>query len=671
MTGAPLAGIRVLELGTMYAAPTAGRMLRDFGADLIKVEEPQAGDYARQWTPQKDGLSLGFSRLNAGKRSVGIDLRSARGRELVVALAARVDVVIESFRPGRLEAWGLGYDVLSAANPGLVLARVSGFGQSGPYRERPGFGTVAETASGFAYINGWPQTPPTSPPFGFADSIAGISAAMGTAMALYEREKTGRGRVVDVALYEPLMFIVGDMILKYTTLGEVQGRIGNGTGSASPRGVYQAADGEWLSIAASNQAIARRLFAAMGEPELIDDERFATNAARLAHNDAIQEKVAGWVAGLPRSAALKLLDEHEVVASAVNSSRDIVQDPHFLLRTLLPITGSEILGPALVPGPVLHLDGYSGPAYHGVPGIGEHTAAVLGELLEIGPAELGDLAGQGVISGPEGPDTPARLGLAAVDPEHRPGGVAGGGAGQVQRRADDLLGLAAAAKREALGPGRERVHVPGRADIGEEGPRHDRVAPHGGAERVRQPDRDRGQPCLGRRVGHDVGPGPVRPGAGDVDDRSALAGRHPGAGQRGQPERPFHVDRDHLVEQFLGDRVDPLVPWRHARVVDQDVEPPEPAVDRVDQPVEFVPVPDVRRVRHGRTPGTGRDLGGRLLAGLRVAAGDDQIGAGRGKAVRHGPAEPPAAAGDQGDLAGQIERGYRVERQNGCPCLHG
>jgi len=407
MTGAPLAGVRVLELGTMYAAPTAGRMLRDFGAGLIKVEEPQAGDYARQWTPQKDGLSLGFSRLNAGKRSVGIDLRSPRGRDLVVALAGRVDVVIESFRPGRLEAWGLGYEVLSAANPGLVLARISGFGQNGPYRERPGFGTVAETASGFAYINGWPETPPTSPPFGFADSIAGISAAMGTAMALYEREKTGRGRVVDVALYEPLMFIVGDMILKYTTLGEIQGRIGNGTGSASPRGVYQAADGGWLSIAASNQAIARRLFVAMGDPGLIDDERFATNAARLANNEAIQEKVAGWVAALPRDAALKLLDEHEVVASAVNNSRDIVQDPHFMLRTLLPITGSDVLGQALVPGPVLHLDGYPGPSYDGVPGIGEHTAAVLADLLEIGPAELADLAGQGVISGPDGPNGPA------------------------------------------------------------------------------------------------------------------------------------------------------------------------------------------------------------------------------------------------------------------------
>src|SRR5580704_8128171 len=286
-TKGPLDGIKVLELGAMYAAPTGGRMLRDFGADVIKVEDPVTGDYARHWTPQKDGLSLGFARLNSGKRSVAIDLRSPDGRELVRAIAAKVDVVIESFRPGRLEAWGLGYDVLAAGHPGLVMTRVSGFGQTGPYRERPGFGTVAETGSGFAFINGWPETPPTSPPFGFADSIAGISAAMGTAMALYRRERTGAGEEVDVALYEPLMFIVGDMILKYLTLGEVQGRVGNGTGSASPRGIYQAADGGWLSIAASNQGIAKRLFAAMGQPELIEDPRFATNPARLANNEAI------------------------------------------------------------------------------------------------------------------------------------------------------------------------------------------------------------------------------------------------------------------------------------------------------------------------------------------------------------------------------------------------
>jgi len=392
MSGAgPLAGVRVLELGSMYAAPTAGRMLRDFGADVIKVEDPASGDYARQWTPQKNGLSLGFARLNSGKRSVGIDLRSPDGRDLVRRLAAKVDVVIESFRPGRLEKWGLGYDVLSAENPGLVLTRVSGFGQSGPYRERPGFGTVAETGSGFAFINGWPETPPTSPPFGFADSIAGISAAMGTAMSLFRRERTGLGDVVDVALYEPLMFIVGDMILKYTGVGEIQGRVGNGTGSASPRGIYLAADGRWLSIAGSNQAIAKRLFAAMGQPELIEDPRFATNAGRMANNDTLQQIVTAWVASRPRDDVLKILDEYEVVSSAVNDARDIVEDPHFRERTLVELAGSDVLGSVLTPGPVLHLGSYAGPSYVGVPQIGEHTSEVLSELLGLSPEELAAL----------------------------------------------------------------------------------------------------------------------------------------------------------------------------------------------------------------------------------------------------------------------------------------
>lgn len=379
----PLAGVRVLELGTMYAAPTCGRMLRDFGADVIKVEDPTHGDYARQWTPMKGGQSLGFARLNSGKRSVGIDLRTIEGRELVRRLASNVDVVIESFRPGRMAEWGLGYDVLSADNPGLVLTSVSGFGQTGPYRERPGFGTVAETGSGFAFINGWPDTPPTSPPFGFADSIAGIAAAMGTAMALFRRERTGQGDHVDVALYEPLMFIIGDMIINYTGTGHIQGRVGNGTGSASPRGVYQAADGKWLSIAASNQGIAKRLFAAMGQPELIEDPRYATNAERMKHNDELQEKVKDWVGSRPRSEVLAILEEFEVVCSQVNDASDIVEDPHFLERTLVQITGSEVLGRVLTPGPVLHLKDYPGPTYDGVPAIGEHTDEVLAEVLGV------------------------------------------------------------------------------------------------------------------------------------------------------------------------------------------------------------------------------------------------------------------------------------------------
>jgi crotonobetainyl-CoA:carnitine CoA-transferase CaiB-like acyl-CoA transferase len=395
----PLAGVRVLELGSMYAAPTCGRMLRDFGAEVIKVEDPTSGDYARQWTPMKNGQSMGFARINSGKRSIGVDLRTDEGRDLVRRLAAQVDVVIESFRPGRLAEWGIGYDVLSAENPGLVLTSVSGFGQTGPNRELPGFGTVAETGSGFAFINGWPQTPPTSPPFGFADSIAGIAAAMGTAMALYRRERTGDGDHVDIALYEPLMFIIGDMIINYSATGFVQGRVGNGTGSASPRGVYEAADGKWLSIAASNQGIAKRLFAAMGRPEMIEDPRYATNEVRMANNDELQEIVKTWVAERPRSEILDVLHKFEVVCSQVNDASDIVVDEHFLDRTLVELPGRAALGKVLTPGPVLHLASYAGPRYDGVPAIGEHTGEVLRELLALSADELAALAASGVVRG--------------------------------------------------------------------------------------------------------------------------------------------------------------------------------------------------------------------------------------------------------------------------------
>lgn len=393
----PLTGITVLELGTMYAAPTAGRMLRDFGARVIKVEDPNSGDFARQWTPHHEGLSIGFARLNSGKESVGIDLRRPEGRDLVRRLAGTVDVVLESFRPGRLEAWGLDYDTLSAGNPGLVLARVSGFGQTGPYRERPGFGTVAETASGYAFVNGWPETPPTSPPFGFADSIAGMAAAYGTSMALLRRAGTGLGDVVDVALYEPLMFILGDLVLNYTSTGFIQQRVGNGSGSASPRGIYQAADGRWLSIAASNQTIAMRLFEAMGRPEFREDPKFATNVARMAHNEELQGYVADWVRARPRDAVLADLEAYEVVAAPVNDARDIVEDPHFLERTLVQLAGTVLGGGALVPGPILHLDSSPDPRYEGVPRVGEHTEPVLGELLGLSGPELAALGEDAVV----------------------------------------------------------------------------------------------------------------------------------------------------------------------------------------------------------------------------------------------------------------------------------
>jgi crotonobetainyl-CoA:carnitine CoA-transferase CaiB-like acyl-CoA transferase len=393
----PLAGVRVIEVGSMYAAPTAGRMLRDFGAEVIKVEDPTSGDFARQWQPAQEGMAIGFARLNAGKRSVGVDMRRPEGREVLQRLVAGTDVLIENFRPGRMEAWGMSYDELKAVNPGLVMTRVSGFGQTGPYRERPGFGTVAETASGYAHLNGWPHTPPTAPPFGFADSIAGISAAYGTAMALFQRSRTDVGSEVDVALYEPLMFILGDAVLNYTSSGEIMQRHGNASGAASPRGIYEAADGGWLSIAGSNQAIAMRLFDAMERPDLQTDERYATNTARMANNAALQEIVIDWVKQRPRDEVLAILDKFEVVAAAVNDSSDIVADPHFAERTLTALTGTP-LGDALVPGPILHVNGYTGPSYDGVPAVGEHTGEVL-RAAGVSDDQLAGLVADGVVSG--------------------------------------------------------------------------------------------------------------------------------------------------------------------------------------------------------------------------------------------------------------------------------
>jgi crotonobetainyl-CoA:carnitine CoA-transferase CaiB-like acyl-CoA transferase len=374
-------------------------MLRDFGATVIKVEDPVSGDFARQWTPFKNGLSLGFSRLNSGKQSLGIDLRTEKGRDVIIDLASRVDVVLESFRPGRMEAWGLDYATLSANNPGLVMTRVSGFGQTGPYSARPGFGTVAETSSGYAYINGWPDTPPTSPPFGFADSIAGISAAFGTSMALFQRERNGVGDVVDVALYEPLMFIIGDIVLQWTGNGVIQERVGNGTGSASPRGIFQANDGKWLSIAASSQTIAVRLFEAMDRPDIIEDPRYATNAARMEHNEDMQRIVAEWVGRESRERILGILDSYDVVAAAVNDAKDITEDPHFIERTLVDLTGSDILGAIKMPGPILHVSSYSGPEYIGVPEIGQHTSEVLSGLLGYTKDRIASLASEGIITG--------------------------------------------------------------------------------------------------------------------------------------------------------------------------------------------------------------------------------------------------------------------------------
>jgi crotonobetainyl-CoA:carnitine CoA-transferase CaiB-like acyl-CoA transferase len=396
---APLRGVRVIEAAVMYAAPFAGKILRDFGAEVIKVEDPNGGDQSRRWTPARGSHAIGFLRVNAGKKSVAIDLRDPSGQELLRDLCVGADIVIENFRPGRMEAWGLGYKDLAARNPGIVMVRVSGYGQTGPYRDRPGFGTIAEAVSGFAYVNGWPETPPTSAPFGLGDSVAGMAAAFGALMGLQRRAATGKGDEIDVALYEPMLHILGDVVLRYSALGYVLTRLGSvGDASTSPRGIYQTQDGEWIAIAGSSQTVVERLFRAMERPEMIEDPRYATNAARVQHDAELQRIVEEWVRSRPRRDVLAILDKYEVAAGPVNSAKDIVEDAAMRERGSIVEVDSKVLGKVAYPGTMLKARSYAGPAFVDAPALGEHTRTVLREVVGRSEEQISALEQAGVIA---------------------------------------------------------------------------------------------------------------------------------------------------------------------------------------------------------------------------------------------------------------------------------
>ncbi|HEY1178045.1 MAG TPA: CoA transferase, partial [Phytomonospora sp.] len=261
-----LDGVRVIELATLFAGPLAGATLADFGADVVKVEHPRKPDPSRGHGPSKDGVGLWWKVLGRNKRAMTLDLSTPDGRDVLLAMAAEADVIIENFRPGTLERWGLGYEELSKANPGLILTRVTGFGQFGPYSSRPGFGTLAEAMSGFAAVTGEPDGPPTLPPFGLADGIAALSTALATSMALNSRHATGRGQVVDLAIIEPIMALLGPQITWYTQLGYKQPRTGNRSSNNAPRNTYRTADGRWLAVSTSAQSIAERVVKLVGRP---------------------------------------------------------------------------------------------------------------------------------------------------------------------------------------------------------------------------------------------------------------------------------------------------------------------------------------------------------------------------------------------------------------------
>ncbi len=330
----PLQGLKVLDAGTMIAGPLAATQLADFGADVIKIEQPGVGEPMRDWTPTKDGKSLWWKVLGRNKKLITLALNKQEGQELFKRMVADSDIVIENYRPGTFERWGLGYDLLSEINPGIVLVRVSGFGQYGPYSHRGGYGTVAEAFSGAPSFTGFPDQPPTLPGFPLADSVAATMAAMTAMFAIYRRDQggTGHGQVIDVSLFEPLFRLIESQVIGYDQLGIVKERQGNRLAEDSPRNTYQTSDGRWIAVSASSQPTFERLADATGMPELITDPRFDGNNNRCQHADILDEMIADWFGKHPFAEIMKLFDERDVVAGPVVDISDIVADPHYAAR---------------------------------------------------------------------------------------------------------------------------------------------------------------------------------------------------------------------------------------------------------------------------------------------------------------------------------------------------
>lgn len=396
---APLHGIRVLELGSFIAGPYCGQLLADYGAEVLKVEPPQGGDAMRRWgVVLHRGRSLWWPVIARGKKSITIDLRVEAGQELVRRLARRCDVLVENFRPGTMEAWGLGPKVLLGDNPALVYVRISAFGQTGPYRERPGFGAVAEAMGGLRYLVGYPGQPP--PRFGVSigDTLAGMFGALGALLALREREiRGGRGQVVDVAIADAVLAVLESVVAECSVTGAVRERSGSVLPGVAPSNLYRTRDGRWVVVAANADGVFRRLCDAMEGPEWKTDPRYATHEARGAHQAELDAAIGQWVGSMSAEEVVALLDRYGVPCGPVYTARDVLQDPHFRARGSLVEVENPGVGRVTMQGPVPRLDGTPLPPPGPAPELGQHTDEVLRELLGLKPEEIRHLREAGVV----------------------------------------------------------------------------------------------------------------------------------------------------------------------------------------------------------------------------------------------------------------------------------
>lgn len=395
----PLSGLRVVDASTILAGPLCCQILGDFGADVIKVEHPRGGDGMRGHGYQKNGVGLWWKEVSRNKRTVAIDLHAERGAQLFRQLVRTADVLVESFRPGTLERWGLSPDALRDDHPDLVVLRLSGFGQIGPYAPRPGFGTLAEAMSGFAHLTGEPGGPPTLPSFGLADSICGIAAATATLTALRHREvQGGRGQVVDVSILEPIMAAVGPTATVYESLGVVETRHGNRSTNNAPRNTYKTRDGQWVAVSASATNIARRVVDLVGRPDLANEPWFETGAGRAAHVDLIDGAVAEWIALRDRDEVLRAFTAADAAIAPVYTGADLVADPQIRDAEMLVNVSDPDLGQILMHNVMWRMSHTPGSIRFTGRSLGEDTEAVLIGDLGLDPKEVHRLRAEGVVA---------------------------------------------------------------------------------------------------------------------------------------------------------------------------------------------------------------------------------------------------------------------------------
>lgn len=392
----PLAGLKVLELGSLIAGPYASSLLAQFGAEVIKIEPPGTGDPLRKWRKLHQGTSLWWYVQSRNKKSVALDLRSEQGQEIVRALAAEADILVENFRPGTLEKWGLGWEALSALNPGLIMLRISGYGQTGPYRERPGFAAIAECMAGLRYVTGYPDRAPVRTGVSLGDTLASLYGMVGAMIALHHRNANGgKGQVVDVALYESIFAVMESLLPEYAMQGHIRERTGSALPGIVPSNTYLSQDGHYVAIAGNGDTIFQRLVRAMGRDDLAADTELAQNDGRVRHTQRIDDAISQWAASLPLERILSILEEAAVPSGRIYTAKDIFEDLHYRARDMIQemaLPDGQMLA---MPGIVPKLSATPGRTRWVGPELGEHTQEVL-DRIGVTPEQLAQLREAGL-----------------------------------------------------------------------------------------------------------------------------------------------------------------------------------------------------------------------------------------------------------------------------------